>query len=101
MTTFDTSSPGELRLILRGAAENVILNTLRHWPYWQSVEVEHDPLDHARHLSVTLITGKNHEVVLREILRRSFGMIFPPEGGDRALVVEPKPEPVRRGYAGR
>ena len=101
MTTLDMSTPGELRLVLRGAAENVILNTLRHWPYWLSVEVERDPLDNARHLSVTLITGQNHEVVLREILRRSFGMIFPPEGGERALIVEPKPEPARRSFGAR
>jgi len=101
MTTLDISTPGTLRLILRGAAENAILNTLRYWPYWQSVEVEHDPDDTARHLSVTLITGQNHEVVLREILRRSFGMTFPPEGGERALVVEPAPQPVRRSFAGK
>jgi hypothetical protein len=101
MTTLDISTPGELRLVLRGAAENAILNTLRHWPYWLSVEIEHDPVDKARHLSVTLITGQNHEVVLREILRRSFGMIFPPEGGERPLIVEAKPEPVRRGFGVR
>ena len=39
MTTLDVNTPGELRRVLRGPAENAILNTLRHWPYWIGVEV--------------------------------------------------------------
>lgn len=88
MTTLDVSVPGELRLVLRGAAENAILETLRHWPYWLRVEVERDPADQAQCRSITLITGRNQEATIREVLRRSFRMTFPPEGGDRPLVVE-------------
>lgn len=95
MTTLDMSTPGELRLVLRGAAENVILNTLRHWPHWLRVEVEHDPADRAEYRSVTLITGRNQEATIREVLRRSFRMTFPPEGGDRPLVVDAPAEPAR------
>lgn len=101
MTTLDVSTTNELRLVLRGAAENAILNTFRHWPYWLRVEVEHDAIDTTKILSVTLITGRNQENTIREILRRSFGMRFPPEGGDLVLVPEPMPEPkARRGSFG-
>jgi hypothetical protein len=101
MTTLDMSSPGELRLILRGAQENAILNTLRHWPYWRGVEVERDPADRTQCLSVTLIADRGQEATIREVLRRSFGMTFPPEGGNRALPVAATPEPARRRFSPR
>jgi hypothetical protein len=101
MTTLDMSSPGELRLVLRGAAENAILNTLRHWPHWRGVEIERDPADQAKYVSVTLITGCNQEATIREILWRSFRMTFPPEGGDRAMTAEEAPRAARRGTRAR
>jgi hypothetical protein len=90
------STPGELRLVLRGAEENAILNTLRHWPHWLRVEVERDPANRAEYRSVTLITGRNQEATIREVLRRSFRMTFPPEGGERAMVAEAAATPARR-----
>lgn len=96
MTTLDMSTPGELRLVLHGAAENVILTTVRRWPYWIRVEVEHDPADRTKCVSVTLVTGCDQESTLREILRRSFGLIFPPEGGSRTLVIPPVRESRQR-----
>ncbi len=96
MATLDMSSPGELRLVLRGAHENAILNTLRHWPHWSRVEVERDPADQKQCLSVTLIADRSQETTIREVLRRSFRMTFPPEGGDQTLTLEPPPERVRR-----
>lgn len=101
MTTLDMSTPGELRLVLRGAAENAILNTLRYWPHWRGVEVERDPVDGAQYRSVTLIADRSQEATIREVLRRSFGMIFPPEGGNRELPPAPAPQPARRGYGQR
>ncbi|NTU81473.1 MAG: hypothetical protein HGA45_19180 [Chloroflexales bacterium] len=101
MSTLDLSTPDELRLTLRGAAENTILATLRRWPYWLRAEVEHDPADRAQCLAVTLVTGRGQEATLREILRRSFGLTFPPEGGDTALKPVPAPGPSRRGFAAR
>jgi len=101
MTTLDLSTPGELRLILRGEAENVILTTLRRWPHWLRAEVEHDPVNAAQCLAVTLITDRNQEATLREILRRSFGMTFPSEGGDLTMLPAPPPKPQRRGFAVR
>jgi hypothetical protein len=98
MTTLDLSIPGELRLTLRGQAENVILSTVRHWPHWLRAEVERDPLDVTQCLSVTLVTDRFQEPTIREILQRSFGMRFPLDGGDQALKVVPVPPPTRRGF---
>ena len=97
MSTLDLSAPNQLRLVLRGAAENAILNTLRRWPYWREVEVERDPTDATKYLSVTLIADHSQEPAIREILWRSFRMTFPPEGGTCALPIVATPKPVRRG----
>jgi hypothetical protein len=101
MTTLDLSTPGELRLILRGEEENIILTTLRRWPHWLRAEVEHDPINKAHTLAVTLITDRDQEATLREILRRSFGMTFPSEGGDITMRPPPPPKPQRRGFTVR
>ncbi|MBX0329048.1 hypothetical protein K2Z83_15320 [Oscillochloris sp. ZM17-4] len=101
MTTLDLSVPDELRLVLRGADEDAILTTLRRWPHWLRAEVGHDPDNAAQVLTVTLITDRDQEATLREILRRSFGMTFPPEGGDVAMLPAPPPKPQRRGLAVR
>lgn len=98
MTTLDVQVPGELRLTLQGADENVILATLRRWPYWLRSEVQRDPANAEQCLTVTLVTGRNHEPILREILRRSFGLIFPPEGGELVYIPE-VPPPARRRHA--
>jgi len=101
MATLDLSTTGEIRLILRGEEENAILTTLRRWPHWQRAEVEHNPANAAQCLAVTLITDRNQEATLREILRRSFGMAFPSEGGDLTMIQAPPPKPQRRGFAVR
>jgi hypothetical protein len=93
MTTLDLSIPGELRLTLRGATENVILTTVRRWPHWLRAEVERDPADATQCMAVTLITDRYQEPTIRAILQRSFGMQFPVEGGDQDLKVVPKPAP--------
>jgi len=97
MTTLDLSIPGELRLTLRGAEENVILTTLRRWPNWLRAEVERDPMDPTQCMAVTLVADRYQETTIREILQRSFGMRFPTEGGDQTIKVDPRPAPVRRG----
>jgi hypothetical protein len=98
MTTLSREATGEVRLILRGAAENRILETLRHWPYWSHVDVERDPDDAARCLSVTLVADQIHEPIVREILKRSFGMSFPDLGGDAELGPEPPTRSRRRSW---
>ncbi|HMO56911.1 MAG TPA: hypothetical protein PKA05_17845 [Roseiflexaceae bacterium] len=101
MTTLDMSIPGELRLILSGEAESAILTTLRRWPHWMRAEVERDPADTSRCLSVTLIAERSQEPIIREILRRGFGLNFPAEGGSQTLVLPPAAEPRRRGFGTR
>lgn len=97
MTTLSKNAAGEVCLVLRGEAENRILTTLRHWPYWVRVDVERDPDDSARCLSVSLFADELHEPIVRDILKRSFGMTFPEDGGDAALSPEPPARPRRRG----
>jgi hypothetical protein len=99
MTTLDLSVPGELRLILRGTAENVILTTVRRWPHWLRAEVERDPVDPSQCVAVTLITDRVQELTIREILQRSFGMRFPVEGGDQPIEIASPP--VRHGFQSR
>jgi hypothetical protein len=90
MSTLLISDSGELSLTLRGEAENQILTTLRRWPYWQRVAIERDPVNAERCVAVTLVTDQIYESTVREILRRSFGMTFPPTGGSSEIVVHTK-----------
>lgn len=101
MATLDLSMPGKLRLTLRGSNENTILTTLRRWPHWLDAEVDRDPVDRSQCLAVTLIADRDQETTIREVLKRSFGMTFPPEGGDRTLPAAPPPAPTRRGFPPR
>lgn len=94
MSTLSTNTAGELLLTLRGENEDRILTTVRRWPHWQRVVVERDPEDSRRCLSVTLVTDVAFEAVVREILRRSFNLIFPDAGGSVELAL---PEPPARG----
>jgi hypothetical protein len=82
MPTLDLNIPDELHLVLRGEAENVILTTLRRWPHWLRVEIERDPQDSNRYIAVTLVADRAHETTLRDILRHSFRITFPLEGGE-------------------
>ena len=81
MATLSLAESGELQLTLRGMDENRILATVRRWSYWQRVDIERDPADAERCLAVTLIADRAYEPIVREILRRSFGMTFLEEGG--------------------
>lgn len=89
MTTLDLSREGEVLITLRGAPENRILITLRHCPYWLGATFDYDPLDPRRYRAVTLRADRNHEATIREILKRSFGLDFPVEGGDCELPPDP------------
>ena len=93
MTTLSIGETGELYLTLRGAEENRILASVRRWPYWQRVDLERDSADAERCLAVTLIAGRIYESMVRDILRRGFGMTFPEAGGTCAIGPEPVPKP--------
>lgn len=97
LSTLSISESGEVGLTLRGAEENRILATVRRWPYWRRVDLERDPNNTERYLAVTLVADQAHETIVREILKRSFGMTFPLSGGSCELVAEPPPPTRRRG----
>jgi hypothetical protein len=101
MSTLDKSVGDEIRLTLSGAEEERILATLRRWPHWLRAEVERDPANAEHTLAVTLVAAQSQEATLREILRRSFGLVFPPEGGSAELTPLPPPKPSRRGFPPR
>jgi hypothetical protein len=88
------SESGEVSLTLRGIEENRILATVRRWPYWRRVALEHHPIDTEQCLAVTLFADQIHETIVRDILKRSFGMTFPQAGGACELLPEPSP-PIR------
>lgn len=95
MSTLSINESGEVSLTLRGAEENRILTTMRRWPYWRRVALERDPVNTEQYLAVTLIADQAHETIVREILKRSFGLTFPLSGGSCELLPEP-PHPIRR-----
>jgi hypothetical protein len=89
MATLSLAESGELHLTLRGTDENRILATVRRWAYWERVDIERDPVDAERCLAVTLVADRAHETIVRDILRRSFGMTFLEEGGVCDISREP------------
>ncbi|HJZ46591.1 MAG TPA: hypothetical protein VKE41_05475, partial [Roseiflexaceae bacterium] len=70
MATLSTSAPGEVWLTLRGETDNRILATLRRWPYWLRADIERDPDDPTRCLSITLVADQTYEAIVRDILKR-------------------------------
>jgi hypothetical protein len=89
MPTLLLTESEELTLMLHGAEEDVILTTLRRWPYWLRAAVEHDPENPRRCLSVTLVAERKHEDTVRLILERSFGLRFPETGGSSVFTPAP------------
>ncbi|HJZ49763.1 MAG TPA: hypothetical protein VKE41_21445 [Roseiflexaceae bacterium] len=86
MPTLTLNQRGQLCLTLRGAADDPILTTFRHWPHWRDVQIERDPKTR-RCVAVTLITDVTYEPTVRAILKRSFQLVFPDlpsQGQDQA-----------------
>lgn len=96
MPTFDLSVPDEVRLTLRGAAENIILGTVRRWPHWMRADLEHSLEDPAHCVAVTLVAERGQEATIREILQRGFGLRFPLEGGSLPFALPAAPPSRRR-----
>lgn len=97
MTTLSVTDAGELYLTLRGEEENRILTTMRRWPHWQRVVIERDPANAQRYLAITLMADAIHEPIVREILRRSFSMTFPINGGSCELALQEQTPHKTRG----
>ncbi|MBK9942905.1 MAG: hypothetical protein U0Z44_02310 [Kouleothrix sp.] len=98
MTTLSVGEIGEVRLTLRGEDENRILATVRRWPHWLRVDIERDPGDPQRCLAITLVADRIHEPIVRDILKRSFGITFPETGGDAELPPEAPPRSRKRRW---
>jgi hypothetical protein len=74
-------SPAEVQLRL-GPQENEILTVVRRWAWWTHAEVEGQQPGDAEVLAVILTAERSADATIREILRRSFHLVFPVEGGE-------------------
>lgn len=74
-------SPEEVQLRL-GPRENAILAVVRHWAWWLRAEVEGKLPGYTEVATVTLTAERAQDATIREILDRSFQLVFPPDGGE-------------------
>jgi hypothetical protein len=78
-------SPTEVQLRL-GPQEDAILTVVRRWAWWTHAEVEGQLPGDSQVSGVVLTAERGGEAVIREILNRSFRLVFPVEGGEGTLV---------------
>jgi hypothetical protein len=83
MAQLNYPSQAEVQLRL-GQHENEILTVVRHWAWWTRAEVEGRVADDPEVTAVILTAERAMEVTIREILHRSFQLVFPVEGGEGA-----------------
>ena len=74
-------SPTEVELRL-GPHENEILSVVRKVGWWTRAEFEGQVPGNAEVTAVLLRADRAMESTIREILHRSFQIVFPPEGGE-------------------
>ncbi len=77
-------TPTEVQLRL-GPREDEILTVVRHWAWWTRVDVEGRLPGQAEVTAVILTAERSAEATIREILARSFRLVFPTTGGDGAI----------------
>ena len=96
--SYPSATEVQLRL---GAQENAILTVVRHWGWWTHAAVEGQLPGDPQVAAVILTAQRGADQTIREILRRSFQIVFPTEGGDGTLVTtEPDARPRHRRYHG-
>ena len=88
MAQLSYPSPTEVQLRL-GPHENAILAVVRGWAWWTRAAVEGQVAGDATVSAVVLTADRSSEATIREILQRSFQLVFPPEGGERVLAAPP------------
>ncbi len=71
-------SETDIQLCL-GAQEQAILAVVRGCSWWTKADADRD--DTGNVTRVTLTAPRGMESTLRSILDKSFGLVFPPEGG--------------------
>ena len=82
-------SPTEVQLRL-GPQEDAILTVVRHWRWWTHAAVEGRLPDDTQVSAVILTATRGTDPTIREILHRSFQLVFPAEGGDgEPVALEP------------
>ncbi len=79
-------TPGEVQLRL-GSQEDAILTVVRHCGWWTRAEVEGRLPGSAQVSGVILTAGRATDATIREILHRSFQLVFPTDGGDGVMSV--------------
>jgi hypothetical protein len=81
------SYPSATEVALRlGRQEDAILTVVRRWRSWTRADVEgHMPGD-AEVTAVVLTAERGTEATIREILYRSFRIVFPTDGGEGTVV---------------
>ena len=85
---------GELELRL-GPKEDAILTVVRKWAWWTRAEVEGRVPGQSEVSAVVLTADRGTDPMIREILRRSFQLVFPVDGGE-GTQVEPAYTPVSK-----
>ena len=88
MAHLEYPSPEEVQLRL-DAAEDKVLTVVRHCTWWRRAEVRGRLPGSSLVAEVLLIAEREQDETIRDILLRSFQMVFPPEGGE-GIQAEPK-----------
>lgn len=85
MARLSYPSPTEVQLRL-GPHEDAILTVVRHWAWWTRAEVEGQVPGEPGVSAVILTAERTTEPTLREIIQRSFQIVFPAGGGEGELI---------------
>lgn len=87
---------GELQLRL-GPHEDEILTVVRRWAWWTRADVEGRFPGNSEVSAVILTAERGADSMIREILQRSFQIVFPADGGEGIQGARPANEPRKRG----
>jgi hypothetical protein len=91
--SYPSASEVQLRL---GAQEQAILTVVRRWGWWTRAEVEGQVPGEAQVTAVILTAQRGSDQTIRRILRLSFQLVFPTEGGAGIAGAAPPAPPHRR-----
>ena len=83
--SYPSATEVQLRL---GDQEDAILTVLRRWGWWTRADVEGRLPGAAQVSSVILTAARGQDRTIRTILRRSFQLVFPAEGGAGVLTTD-------------
>jgi len=95
MAQLSYPSAEEVQLQL-GPREDAILGVVRRWAWWLRAEVDGKLPGCSEVTSVTLTAARAQDATIREILDRSFQLVFAADGGEGMVVPAPVESPKRR-----